>query len=172
MVMPASLRFILKTSLPSSCIACAAQCPCLHGVLSIIISSTYMHLTAGGWCYSPEDCATRAAGEYGSSTVWRPFEVHEGYYSPNEQINPMFYNWNVITLLYCDGSSFTGDRASPMLLPNGKTLYFRCACFGCYLLVFRLSVSWRRCHYCCSSLLCIKTAASFKLLKWHNHSVL
>lgn len=39
-------------------------------------------------------------------------------------VNP-FYNWNVVELMYCDGGSFSGERASPLITADGTQLHFR-----------------------------------------------
>ena len=39
--------------------------------------------------------------------------------------NPLMYNWNTIWMIYCDGSSFTGNNMSTYNYDNSMNLYFR-----------------------------------------------
>jgi len=39
-------------------------------------------------------------------------------------MNPEFYDWNHVLMAYCDGASFSGDRADPINV-DGKLIYFR-----------------------------------------------
>ena len=32
-----------------------------------------------------------------------------GFLSSNPEVNPDFYNWNVVFIKYCDGASFAGN---------------------------------------------------------------
>ncbi|CAI5949751.1 unnamed protein product, partial [Closterium sp. NIES-65] len=49
-----------------------------------------------------------------------------GVASPDAGINPQFYNWNVVLVKYCDGSSFTGGSGKKNKTEEtGKTLYYR-----------------------------------------------
>ncbi|CAI5944898.1 unnamed protein product [Closterium sp. NIES-65] len=55
------------------------------------------------------------------------YNVHfGGVASPDAGINPQFYNWNVVLVKYCDGSSFTGGSGKKNKTEEtGKTLYYR-----------------------------------------------
>ena len=46
------------------------------------------------------------------------------YFSSDEKANPLFWNWNKIYLLYCDGTIFQGFREDPINY-NGTDLWFR-----------------------------------------------
>ena len=70
------------------------------------------------------DCQTRAQGQYGSSATW-PQSVYDLCDSPtqctavfglmsNYSANPMG-TWNSVLVPYCDGSSWTSNRAAPDL---------------------------------------------------------
>ncbi|CAI5963744.1 unnamed protein product [Closterium sp. NIES-64] len=37
-------------------------------------------------------------------------ETFAGVLSSNERINPLFHNWNLVRLLYCDGGGYAGTR--------------------------------------------------------------
>jgi len=84
-----------------------------------------IHHQGGGWCYNLEECAARAGTALGSSTSWaKTTPSWAGLMDDAPASNPDFYNWNVVVLLYCDGSSFSGSRANPVPY-NGKNVYFR-----------------------------------------------
>ncbi|CAI5524665.1 unnamed protein product [Closterium sp. Naga37s-1] len=87
-----------------------------------------MILEAGGWCFNAKSCANRAKGPLGSSKKWPPTSdvKYGGVGSTDSAVNPAFYNWNLVLVKYCDGSSFTGGYSK--LPPNsetGRALYFR-----------------------------------------------
>ena len=50
-------------------------------------------------------------------------EFH-GFLSDNATVNPDFYNWNMVFLMYCDGSSFAGNRVDPVDVLGNK-IYMR-----------------------------------------------
>ncbi|GJP72854.1 hypothetical protein CLOP_g3619 [Closterium sp. NIES-67] len=87
-----------------------------------------LFLEGGGWCFSPRQCANRAKTDLGSSINWPSVsDVHfGGVASADAGINPGFYNWNVVLVKYCDGSSFTGGSGRKNKTEEtGKTLYYR-----------------------------------------------
>jgi len=49
-----------------------------------------------------------------------PFANHR----PTGENNPDFSAMNKVIMLYCDGTSFSGDRDDPVIV-NGKPLHFR-----------------------------------------------
>ena len=68
---------------------------------------------------------------YGSTSVKRKKHhglantcCYGGLYSTKSQVNPDFYNWNMVFVIYCDGSSFTGMREKPIYFKD-KPVYFR-----------------------------------------------
>jgi hypothetical protein len=92
-------------------------------------------IQGGGWCYGPDeatvkkDCASRATGKLGTSTLWTPWipaDVH-GMTSANCTVNPAFCNWSVAYIYYCDGHSFSGDVARPVEVDGGDVspIYLR-----------------------------------------------
>lgn len=68
-----------------------------------------MHMEGGGWCYNEDACLQRSKTDLGSSKNWQPKTELSGFLSDDPHFNPIFYNWNVIFLMYCDGASFTGN---------------------------------------------------------------
>ncbi len=68
-----------------------------------------MHMEGGGWCYNEDACLERSKTDLGSSKNWPSMTYLSGFLSDDPQLNPLFYNWNMIFLKYCDGASFTGN---------------------------------------------------------------
>ena len=67
-----------------------------------------LHLGGGGWCFNESDCYNRSMTELGSSKNWPPSHALNGFLSDNSTVNPEFFNWNIVYLMYCDGASFAG----------------------------------------------------------------
>eukprot|EP01105_Mastigella_eilhardi_P014409 TRINITY_DN3284_c0_g1_i3.p1 TRINITY_DN3284_c0_g1~~TRINITY_DN3284_c0_g1_i3.p1 ORF type:complete len:378 (+),score=74.80 TRINITY_DN3284_c0_g1_i3:95-1135(+) len=88
-----------------------------------------IHLRGGGWCWTVDDCASRAKSDLGSSLY---FEEHfcatvniaEGFMDAVQDENP-FAEWNLVFWMYCGGSSHTSDREEPLQAPDGTKLWFR-----------------------------------------------
>ena len=68
-----------------------------------------LHLEGGGWCYDENLCVERSETQLGSSKHWGTFMTFSGFLSRNPEVNPDFYNWNVVFIKYCDGASFAGN---------------------------------------------------------------
>ncbi len=68
-----------------------------------------MHMEGGGVCFDEDDCVKRSKSRLGSSKSWPSTTDFSGFLSDDPQLNPLFYNWNVIYLMYCDGASFAGN---------------------------------------------------------------
>ena len=84
-----------------------------------------LYIAGGGWCYTPADCAYRAAHtDIGSSQNWTSSLGGSGILSPDATINPIFSQFTRVYVPYCDGFSFMGHRASPVTV-GSQTLYFR-----------------------------------------------
>lgn len=89
------------------------------------LSKWLVYFEGGGWCYDLKLCEIRSKNHYGSSGSYSRCETQDRvneFLSSNERENPLFYNWNMVHVKYCDGSSYAGDRD---VVYNGRTLYFR-----------------------------------------------
>ena len=64
----------------------------------------------GGWCFSTADCYARSTTQFGTTTVWAETAEFFGIFSDDPDINPDFYNWNHVFVIYCDGGLFAGER--------------------------------------------------------------
>ena len=83
-----------------------------------------IHLEGGGWCYNEDDCYERSFTNLGSSTKW-PLQLElEGFLSNDSDANPVFANYSVVFIPYCDGASFSGNKTDPITI-KGRNLYFR-----------------------------------------------
>lgn len=69
-----------------------------------------VHFIGGGWCQTTEECYERSFTSSGSSSPWSDGQVLHGLLSDDETLNPDFYNWNAVSVIYCDGGSFSGNR--------------------------------------------------------------
>ena len=69
-----------------------------------------LYLMGGGWCEGSEDCYKRSMTELGSTTKYPETTTLEGLLSDNSTVNPDFYNWNIVYVIYCDGASFAGNK--------------------------------------------------------------
>eukprot|EP01083_Nonionella_stella_P009668 27722_1 len=86
-----------------------------------------IYLQGGGWCTSYQSCAARAqpSNYVGSSLHYTPYAWYSAdYLDDNQTNNPLMYNWNTIWMIYCDGSSFTGNNLT-VYSYKGQNLYFR-----------------------------------------------
>jgi hypothetical protein len=89
----------------------------------------FIHLQGGGWCIDRHHCIDRARTPLGSSKSWTSDNCvaddggANGMLSLDCDINP-FCEWNLVYVRYCDGASFTGDRALPLRFDD-QILYFR-----------------------------------------------
>lgn len=87
-------------------------------------SKWVVHFDGGGWCYDEESCLERAQTELGTSTLW-PASAPMPYLSDGDpQDNPVFSKYSAAYLMYCDGASFVGYRATPVPVGN-STVTFR-----------------------------------------------
>ncbi len=88
-----------------------------------------VYLEGGGWCYDLDQCVGRAQTDLGSSKNYPAFfdpgyEGGNGMLSNVSALNPDFWGWNFVYVRYCDGASYTGDVAKPVV-HNQYPLYFR-----------------------------------------------
>jgi hypothetical protein len=100
-----------------------------------------IHIQGGGWCSTPESCASRAQTNLGSSLDSKTHEtrvqdlnlVHGcqnnrwcGALMVNDpETNPYAHDWNAVLLRYCDGASWIGSVAEPVAGPEGEKLFYR-----------------------------------------------
>ncbi|KAL3651009.1 hypothetical protein CASFOL_007412 [Castilleja foliolosa] len=69
-----------------------------------------VYLAGGGWCGTTRGCLDRVKENPGVSSTYNITHTYfDGILSPNQTINPDFYNWTRVYVRYCDGSSFMGD---------------------------------------------------------------
>ena len=68
-----------------------------------------LHLGGGGWCNDSAVCYNRSLTWLGSSKDWPKSESLDGFLSDNKSVNPDFYNWNIVYMMYCDGASFSNE---------------------------------------------------------------
>lgn len=89
--------------------------------------SWLLYFQGGGWCV-PADalsmaqfpsalvdtCRDRANGSRGSTLDDDPTEdwSYKELFAQNESVSPVFHNWNIVKLRYCDGSSFASKSGS------------------------------------------------------------
>ncbi|XP_015891691.3 pectin acetylesterase 8-like [Ziziphus jujuba] len=73
------------------------------------INSWMIYLSGGAWCENVTACLKRKNLPLGSSKLMEKQFNFTGIMSNQQELNPYFYNWNIIRVRYCDGSSFTGD---------------------------------------------------------------
>eukprot|EP00040_Diaphanoeca_grandis_P010394 m.53174 g.53174 ORF g.53174 m.53174 type:complete len:412 (-) comp21719_c0_seq1:72-1307(-) len=88
----------------------------------------------GGWCVSDEGCAARANTALGSSKQMSPFSWGPTYTDTYEGSQlfqtPPFATATLVYALYCDGGSWSGNAAKPVVAkPNAtapaQTIYYR-----------------------------------------------
>ena len=96
----------------------------------------YSH--GGSWCYKLTgadktwDCGARSKTYEGSSAPQYQSDLGPtrnnmaaGIMDPNCDMNPVFCEWSVVYLMYCDGMSFAGNRTEPHTLVDGSLLWSR-----------------------------------------------
>lgn len=88
------------------------------------INKWMIYLPGGAWCTSVEDCYSRSFSDLGSSTDAPALSAFSGILSASEKDNPDFHKWNMVKFMYCDGSSFLGNR-SGTLNYKSKHIYLR-----------------------------------------------
>ncbi|GMP78416.1 hypothetical protein CsSME_00034340 [Camellia sinensis var. sinensis] len=73
------------------------------------INNWLVHFEGGGWCNNVTTCLASKNTHLGSSKQMANQLAFSGLLSNLQKFNLDFYNWNRIKVMYCDGSSFTGD---------------------------------------------------------------
>ena len=86
-----------------------------------------IYLQGGGWCTSPQGCSERAQpnNDVGSSLGYTQYAWFSAdFLDDDAAANPLLFDWNTVWMMYCDGSSFTGNNMTAYEY-EGKQLYFR-----------------------------------------------
>ena len=108
-------------SLPLTLFEPSTGARCLDGSLggyhSRVSSKTQLmiSLPGGGWCWDDSNCAARATTSLGSMDAFiksngMTREVGEGELNGLPALNPHFYNFSMLSPVYCDGSNFAGGK--------------------------------------------------------------
>lgn len=88
------------------------------------INKWMIYLGGGSWCTSVEDCYSRSFTELGSSVDAPALSAFGGILSASETDNPDFHKWNMVKFMYCDGSSYLGNRSGTVRYKS-KHIYLR-----------------------------------------------
>jgi hypothetical protein len=71
-----------------------------------------IYFEGGGWCFNLDDCGGRSKTRLGS-TFGSPLcfskQMLMDHMNGDPLDNPLFYNWNVVYVRYCDGSSYASN---------------------------------------------------------------
>ncbi|KAH0732724.1 hypothetical protein KY290_003571 [Solanum tuberosum] len=115
---------ILETAVAKGAVCLDGTPPAYHldrgsgpGVNNWVIS-----VEGGGWCQNVTLCLTRKNTRLGSSAKMDHQLPFSGMMSNDPNFNPEFYNWNRVSVRYCDGGSFTGDVEA---IDPGTGLHYR-----------------------------------------------
>ncbi|XP_065663750.1 uncharacterized protein LOC124816442 [Hydra vulgaris] len=85
-----------------------------------------IHFNGGAWCFDAKACFERSHSSLGSTKKLPSSPpIIQGINSPDPVVNPDFYDWNLVWVVYCDGASFTGNRERPLISDSGETIYMR-----------------------------------------------
>ncbi|URE13110.1 protein notum [Musa troglodytarum] len=88
----------------------------LHPGFGSGANSWLVNLEGGGWCNNVGTCRFSKNTKRGSSNYMEKQMQFSGISSNKPEENPDFYNWNRVTVRYCDGASFTGEGYDAALL--------------------------------------------------------
>ena len=94
-----------------------------------------IHFKGGGWCFDDKSCLGRSKQWLGSSKQWGPVPAGtagDPTKNPSEGVQGLLNNnasnpfgrWTAIFVEYCDGTSYTSDRAEPVSV-GGERIYYR-----------------------------------------------
>lgn len=84
----------------------------------------------GGWCggltlaATIKDCYQRSLNDLGSSRKYPLTITPSGLLSVDPDLNPIYYDYSVIYLKYCDGTGHQGYNPDPVLY-NDTQIWFR-----------------------------------------------
>ena len=65
-----------------------------------------VHQMGGGWCFNLMECYKRSKTYLGSSKPYSEALSFGGFLSDDQDVNPDFYDWSMVFIIYCDGASF------------------------------------------------------------------
>jgi hypothetical protein len=119
-----NLNLVLVKDAVQSGAQCLDGSPPAYYIRRGLPTQWVVHFEGGGWCYNEDQCVDRSKTTLGSSKGYGPTMSVSGLFSNDPAVNPDFYNWTFVYLKYCDGASFSGDVAQPLVW-KGTTLYFR-----------------------------------------------
>ncbi|XP_055806969.1 pectin acetylesterase 8-like [Solanum dulcamara] len=86
------------------------------------VNNWVISLEGGGWCKNVTLCLLRKNTRLGSSAKMDNPVAFSGMMSNDAKFNPEFYNWNRVSVRYCDGGSFLGDVEA---VDPGTGLHYR-----------------------------------------------
>lgn len=77
----------------------------------------------GGGCSSEAECLTRAREDATlvSSLKYPSVSKEDGIFTVNPELNPDFYDWNMVKIMYCSSDNFIGNGEQKL---GGKTWFF------------------------------------------------
>jgi len=95
-------------------------------------SNWLLFFEGGGWCYDQaceatyegtlQFCHHRASTPMGSSSTWTQTRAFGGMLSSDPTVNPVFFDWNVVFMPYCDGTSFSSNATVDGLHFRGRVV--------------------------------------------------
>ncbi|XP_041453905.1 pectin acetylesterase 8-like [Lytechinus variegatus] len=84
-----------------------------------------LYLPDGQWCYNATNCYQRSLTPLGSSSNIPEVIPTPGLLSSDPQVNPDFYNWNIVQFHYCDGASFSSNSPNELSISDDSVIYQR-----------------------------------------------
>ena len=75
-------------------------------------------------CYSRSLTNKGSSSSYGSNGSIFKYNYSMGYAASDPKVNPLYWNWNIVYVLYCDGSRTQGYVENPLYYDN-IPLWFR-----------------------------------------------
>lgn len=94
-------------------------------------NKTVFYFLGGGWCkgkYPKDvayDCYNRSFTKLGSTENWADTSTSiDKTFAADPEKDVIFYNWNRIFVIYCDGTGHQGYIESPLNI-SGKSIYFK-----------------------------------------------
>ncbi|CAB9517600.1 Pectin acetylesterase [Seminavis robusta] len=79
-------------------------------------------MQGGGWCKDIRQCTNRVKTQWGTTSNDKPsFRKAQALFSDDPAVNPLMHDWNKVYFRYCDGFSFSGTIANPIIGNDGTT---------------------------------------------------